>query len=101
MLTTTLTTIPRSRSHFRQQHYTTNTICRLSTDVLTEFHKKISEQPDSFENELVSLFSTPLLSEAIFVASPSLYTSFIKLEQTSTAKSRAKVLTALYKYLRL
>jgi len=71
----------------------------LSTDVLTEFHKKISEQPDSFENELISLFSMPLLSEAIFVASPSLYTSFIKLEQTSPGKSRAKVFTALYKYL--
>ncbi|OJV21695.1 MAG: hypothetical protein BGO21_00185 [Dyadobacter sp. 50-39] len=71
----------------------------LSMDKLFDFNEIIKKCPESFEEELIRVFSLPFMQEAIYVASPSLYNSVLGLSQVNDDRSRSKILSSLYKYL--
>src|SRR5690606_20264688 len=71
----------------------------LPTDLLYDLNKEIGLNPGSFDERILSLFSQPLLAEAVSLASPGLYNAFLRLKENREAKGGKKILNALYKYL--
>lgn len=71
----------------------------FSLDLLHQFNQKVNNQPELFERELVSLFSQPAMMEAIYIASPELYDSFVGFLEGRVKTGVDKLLKTLYKYL--
>jgi thiopeptide-type bacteriocin biosynthesis protein len=68
-------------------------------ETLFDFNERARKAPALFEQELISVFSQPLPSEALFTASPGLYHSFQALKEGRLNSGREKLLMTLYKYL--
>lgn len=71
----------------------------LPLEVLFDFHEKNRGRQDLFERELISLFSQPLLNDAIYLASPALHQSLLMLISGNEQRAELGVLQSLYKYL--
>ncbi len=71
----------------------------LPLEVLFDFHEKTRGRQDLFERELISLFSQPLLADAIYLASPALHQSLLMLISGNEQRADPGVLQSLYKYL--
>lgn len=71
----------------------------LAADLLFDFHLKITQSPESFETELMDLFSKPILREAIYLASPALDGALSAWQKHGASKAHDKMLSTLYKYL--
>ncbi|WP_353721108.1 lantibiotic dehydratase family protein [Dyadobacter sp. 676] len=71
---------------------------RYSLDLLYRFNERVNNRPELFEEELIRFFSQPSMLEAIYVASPELYASFIGLLEGRVRTSVAGLLKTLYKY---
>ncbi len=71
----------------------------MPLETLFRFHQTAADTA-CFEKELLALFSGPVLSEAVFTASPGLYEAFRQLEAGKVSgNARQKIFGALYKYL--
>ena len=71
----------------------------LPVEVLFDLHEKTRGRQDLFERELISLFSQPLLTDAIYLASPALHQSLLMLISGNEQRAEPGVLQSLYKYL--
>lgn len=71
----------------------------LSKDTLVNFHQTVNNCPDRFQSEILSLFSEPVMREAIFLASPDLSGQLLKACDLDTGTDREKLCYSLYKYL--
>lgn len=67
-------------------------------EILYDFNVRVGSHPDLFETELISFFSQPLASQAIFTASPGLYNAFLQVKEGKKTAS-PKLFLSLYKYL--
>ncbi len=72
---------------------------RLPLDVLYAFNERTLNRPEVFERELIRFFSQSSMLEALYVASPELYHSFIGLIDGRVKTGVDKLLKTLYKYL--
>lgn len=72
---------------------------RLPLDVLYAFHERAGNRPELFERELIRFFSQSSMLEALYVASPELYSSFTGLIEGRVKTGVDKLLKTLYKYL--
>lgn len=72
---------------------------RLPLDVLYAFNERADNRPELFERELIRFFSQPAMLEALYVASPELYSSFTGLIEGRVKTGVDKLLKTLYKYL--
>lgn len=72
---------------------------QLPLNVFYEFNDLINRQPEQFEKEIIRFVSQPDMLEAIYVASPELYESFIMLIEGRAKTGTDKLLKTLYKYL--
>lgn len=69
-------------------------------DLLSRMHRLASADPVGFGDELIRLFSQPVLSSAILISSPSLYQALCQVEAGQAGiTARQKLLDTLYKYL--
>lgn len=71
----------------------------LAREVLDRFHALTSQDPPLFESELLSLFSDPMLLEALELASEVVYTLTLDLLEGRAVSGKQKLLMTLYKYL--
>jgi hypothetical protein len=71
----------------------------LPLKALFDFHEKTRGRQDLFERELISLFSQPLLADAIYLAFPALHQSLLMLISGNEQRAEPGVLQSLYKYL--
>ncbi len=69
----------------------------LPLETLYDFNEKTCGHQKLFEQQLVRLLSQPLLAEAVYLASPSLYTALF--EPSNKAEIEPGALRSLYKYL--
>ncbi|MDR6808906.1 thiopeptide-type bacteriocin biosynthesis protein [Dyadobacter sp. BE34] len=72
---------------------------RLPLDVLYAFNERAGNRPELFERELIRFFSQSPMLEALYVASPELYSSFTGLIEGRIKTGVDKLLKTLYKYL--
>lgn len=67
-------------------------------EMLYDFHQKLSEDPNSFEKQLLLLFENSQISASILTASPRLYDGLASIG-TAKTKEKEKIFKAFYKYL--
>jgi lantibiotic biosynthesis protein len=70
----------------------------LSKEKLFDFHRTVNNDPKRFQTEILSLFSEPVMREAIFLASPSLSDQLSKAISCHADSDQEKLCYSLYKY---
>lgn len=71
----------------------------LPKQILLEFNQKTSGNKNFFEQEIIRIFSSPELIDAVYLASPSLHRSLIELLEGNYHSGRFELCCTLYKYL--
>ncbi|MCF0072989.1 lantibiotic dehydratase [Dyadobacter sp. CY261] len=71
----------------------------LSLNAFHGFNERVNNNPEMFEAELIRFFSQPAMLEAIYLASPELYSTFTGLIEGRVKTGVEKLLMTLYKYL--
>jgi len=71
----------------------------LPLNVLYDFNERVNQQPELFEQEIIQFASQPAILNAIYVASPELYYSFVGYLEGKTKTGIDKLAKTLYKYL--
>ena len=71
----------------------------LSKEALFEFHRTVGSDPKRFQDEILKLFSAPLMQQAIFLASPQLHEQLLKSINQNRDTDQEKLCYSLYKYL--
>lgn len=68
--------------------------------MLRRINMRLAQNPGSFKSVLCKAYKRHVLREALYLASPELYDSLLKLEKTaSTEPGEQKVMLSLYKYI--
>lgn len=71
----------------------------LPEQTISDFHQRVSNNLGSFKEELLRIFSDPVLSDSIYLASPTLYRALRSEMASSERSAPIKMYLALYKYL--
>ncbi|WP_031529609.1 lantibiotic dehydratase [Dyadobacter crusticola] len=71
----------------------------LPKQTLADFHEKVGTDPVAFQNELIRIFSNPLVQDSLFIASKPLFESLMGVLASKPIKKADRTYRALYKYL--